>query len=189
MRDMQERLEAVLREQHRRMREVDRCMKGLADYFRGNLPEVTKHLLETIPQQREAWRQEALRKYGYDLERREWTSSPEQFIKSPEDVGGFIALANHHATYRLVMEQWKWFVQIGLSGVSMQAAVCGSVIAAYRQRPGLAANGIEMIEERIPNFPQGLALSVYLTAHVATHTSLRKNLRLRAGKEMPAGVI
>ena len=52
---------------------------------------------------------------------------------------------------------------------------------AYRLRPGLAAKGIQTFEAGLPDFAQGLALSVYLTAHVAARTSLHKNLRLRTG--------
>jgi hypothetical protein len=78
------------------------------------------------------------------------------------------------------MEQWEWFVQIGLSGERLQLGVDKSARDAYRQRPCFPAMGIEALEAAIPGFPQGLALSVYLTSHVATHTSL-KYPRLRAG--------
>lgn len=176
-----DRLEAVLREHHKMVRRFNTSLKDLGDYFRGNPPEATRHLLVAIPQQSEAWRQEALKKYGYDLERHAWISRPEESIKSAGDAQGLIALLNHHGTYRLVMEQWKLLVQNGLSGERLQLAVCESVIEAYRQRPSLAAKGIEALEAGIPGFPQGLALSAYLTTHVATHTSLHRNLRLRAG--------
>ena len=175
-----DRYEAVLREHHKSARRFDSELKYLADYFRGNLPEVTRHLLTVIPQQSEAWRQEALKKYGYDLESHAWLRSPEKSIKSAEDMQGFVTLANHHGTHRIVMKLWEWFVQNGLRGEQLQAAVCESVLIAYRQRPGLAAKGIEVVEAGIPGFPQGLALSVYLMTHVVTHTSLHKNLRLRA---------
>jgi len=176
----EDRYEAVLREHHKGARRLDSNLKDLADYLRGNLPEATRHLLTAIPQQSEAWRQEALKKYGYDLERNAWLRRPEKSIKSVEDAQGLVALANHHGTYRIVMNLWEWFVQNGLRGERLQAAVCESVLIAYRQRPGLAAKGIEAIEAGIPGFSQGLALSVYLTTHVVTHTSLHKNLRLRA---------
>jgi hypothetical protein len=174
-------LGAVLREHHKSARQLDKARKALADYFWGNLPEVTRHLLTAISHQREAWRQETLKEYGYALERSTWTSSPEESIRSVDDARGFIALANHHATYRFIMKQWESFVQDGLSGERLQAAVCQSVIEAYRQHPGIAAKGMEVLEAGMPGFPRGLALSVYLTTHVAMHTSLHKNLRLRAG--------
>jgi DNA-binding CsgD family transcriptional regulator len=121
------------------------------------------------------------RKVRVLLEYHRWTSSSEEFVKSAKDAQGLITLANHYGTYRLVMNLWETAVQIGFSGERLQRAVCQSVIVAYRQRPGLAAVGIEVLEAGMPNFPQGLALSVYLTAHAAVHTSLHKNLRLRAG--------
>ena len=176
----EDRDEAVLREHHKAARRLDSELKDLAEYFRGNLPEATRHLLTAIPQQSEAWRQEARKKYGCDLERNAWLRSPEESIKSVEDVQGFVRKANNHGTYRIVMDLWEWFVQNGLRDERLQAAVCESVLLGYRLRPGLAAKGIEVVEAGISGFPQGLALSVYLTTHVVTHTSLHKNLRLRA---------
>jgi DNA-binding CsgD family transcriptional regulator len=175
--------EAVLREHHKLARQFDVGLKDLADYFQENLADVTRHLLSAVPKQMEAWRQEALRKYGYDPEHRESASSLEGFVKSAEDAKGLVALLNHYYTYSLVIEQWKCYVQSGLSGERLQMAVCQSVIEAYRQRPGLAAKGIEALEAGMPGFPQGLALSVYLTTHVAVHTSLHKNRRLWAAIE------
>jgi hypothetical protein len=128
----------------------------------------------------EAWRQEALDRYGYDPERGEVGLSLEEALKSAEDAKGLVILLHNYHTYRLVIELWEWWVQSGLRGERLQMAVCQSVITAYRQRPGLAAQGIEVVEAGMPGFLQGLALSVYLTAHVATHTSL-KYPRLRAG--------
>lgn len=163
------------------VRQFDACLKVLVDYFRTNQSEATKHLLFAVPQQREAWRREALEKYGYDPERREWTRNLEESIKTFEDAQGFITLTSHHATCRFIMRQWESFVRDGLDGERLQAAVCQSVIEAYRQRTGLAAKGIEVLEAGSRAFPQGLALGAYLTTHTAAHTSLHKNLRLRAG--------
>ena len=175
-----DRFEAVLREHHKVARRVDVHLKDFADYFQGNPAEVTRHLLIIVPQQMDAWRQEAVEKYGYDPERGE-VSNLEETLKSAKDAQKLTSLFTHYHTCRLVMEQWEWFVQIGLSGERLQLAVCQSVIEAYRQRPGVTALLIEALEAATPGFPQGLALSVYLTSHVATHTNLHKNLRLRAG--------
>ena len=177
--DEGDRFEAVLREHHKVARRVDVHLKEFADYFQGNPAEVTRHLLIIVPQQMDAWRQEAVEKYGYDPERGE-VSNLEETLKSAKDAQKLVALFNHYHTCRLVMEQWEWFVEIGLSGERLQLAVCQSVIEAWQQRPGVAAMGIEALEAAIPGFPQGLALSVYLTSHVAAHTSL-KYPRLRAG--------
>jgi transposase-like protein len=180
--DEGDRFAAVLREHHKVARRVDVHLKEFADYFQGNPApaEVTRHLLLIVPQQMDAWRQEAVEKYGYDPERGE-VSNLEETLKSAKDAQKLVALVTHYHTCRLVMEQWEWFVQIGLSGERLQLAVCQSVIEAYRQRPGVDALLIEALEAAIPGFPQGLALSVYLTSHLAAHTSLYKNQRLRAG--------
>jgi DNA-binding CsgD family transcriptional regulator len=171
--------EAVLREGHKLARRVDVHLKDFADYLQGNPAEVTRHLLIIVPQQMDACRQEAVEKYGYDPERGE-VSNLEETLKSAKDAQKLTSLGAHYHTCRLVMEQWEWFVQIGLSGERLQLAVCQSVIVAWRQRPGVDALGIEALGAAIPGFPQGLALSVYLTSHVATHTRL-KYPRLRAG--------
>ena len=175
-----DRFEAVLREHHKVARRVDVHLKDFADYFQGNPAEVTRHLLIIVPQQMDAWRQEAVEKYGYDPERGE-VSNLEETLKSAKDAQKLTSLVTHYHTCRLVMEQWEWFVQIGLSGERLQLAVCQSVIEAYRQRPGVTALLIEALEAGMTGFSQGLALSVYLTSHVAAHTSLHKNQRLRAG--------
>jgi hypothetical protein len=175
-----DRFEAVLREYHKRTRQVDVHLKDFADYLQGNPAEATRHLLIIVPQQMDACRQEAVEKYGYDPERGE-ISNLEETLKTAKDAQKLTSLFTHYHTCRLVMEQWEWFVQIGLSGERLQVAVCQSVIEAYRQRPGVDALLIEALEAAIPGFPQGLALSVYLTSHVAAHTSLYKNQRLRAG--------
>src|SRR5215212_3508575 len=177
--DEGDRFEAVLREYHKRARQVDVHLKDFADYLQGNPAEATRHLLIIVPQQMDTWRQEAVDKYGYDPERGE-VSNLEETLKSAKDAQKLSALVTHYHTCRLVMEQWEWFVEIGLSGERLQLAVCQSVIEAYRQRPGVDALLIEALEAAIPGFPQGLALSVYLTSHVAAHTSL-KYPRLRAG--------
>jgi hypothetical protein len=174
-----DRFEAVLREHLKAARRVDVHLKDFADYLRGNPAEVTRHLVIIVPQQMDAWRQEAVEKYGYDPERGE-VLNLEKSPKSAKDAQKLTALVTHYHTFRLVMEQWEWFVQIGLSGKRLQLAVCQSVIEAYRQRPGVDALLIEALEAAIPGFPQGLALSVYLTSHVAKHTSLVYP-RLRAG--------
>jgi DNA-binding CsgD family transcriptional regulator len=175
-----DRFEAVLREGHKLARQFDVCLKDITDYFGENLADATRQLLVAVPQQMDAWRQEAVEKYGYDPGRREWPPNCEESVKSAEDAQNLVTLLNHYYTYRLVVKQWESFVRSGLSGERLHSAVCQSIIEAYRQRPGLAAKGIEALEAGMPGFPQGLALSVYLTAHVATHTSL-KYQRLRAG--------
>lgn len=120
--DQGDRYEAYLREHHKLVRQFDVSLKEFKDYFHEHLPEVTRDILDTIPRQREAWRQEALRRYGYDLEHSEWASSPEESMKSPDDVQGFLTLANHHGTYRIIMELWEFYVQAGFSGTLLQAA-------------------------------------------------------------------
>jgi DNA-binding CsgD family transcriptional regulator len=59
--------------------------------------------------------------------------------------------------------------------------VCESFLEAWRERPGLAALGIESIEACLPERFKGLTLSAYLTTYLAAHTSLHTNLRLRQG--------
>jgi DNA-binding CsgD family transcriptional regulator len=179
--DQEARLEALLREHHKRARRIDVGLEDFTNYFQENLANVTQYLLSAVPQQMDAWREEALKRYGYDPERGEVGLSLEEALESAEDAKGLVVLLNNYHTHRIVIELWEWSVQSGLRGERLQMAVCQAVITAYRHRPGLDAKGIEVIEAWHPGFPQGLALSVYLTSHVAAHTSLRKNQRLRAG--------
>jgi hypothetical protein len=160
--DEGDRFEAVLREYHKRARQVDVNLKDFTNYFQQNLANVTRYLLSAVPQQMEAWRQEALKRYGYDPERGEVGLSLEEAIESAEDAKGLVILLNNYHTYRRVIELWEWSVQSGLRGERLQMAVCQSVITAYRHRPGLERVmnlGENRIEMRIPQsvwFPRDL---------------------------------
>src|SRR5215203_3782340 len=105
--DEGDRFETVLREHHKRARRVDVNLKDLANYFQENLADVTRHLLYAVPQQMEAWRQETLKRYGYDPEHGEVGLSLEEALKSAEDAKGLVALLHNYHTYRLVIELWN----------------------------------------------------------------------------------
>ena len=66
--DEGDRFEAVLREGQKLARQFDVELKALTNYFRENLADTTRYLLSAVPQQMEAWRQEALKRHGYDPE-------------------------------------------------------------------------------------------------------------------------
>jgi hypothetical protein len=152
--DEGDRFEALLREHHKVARRVDVHLKDFADYLQGNPAEVTRHLVIIVPQQMDAWRQEAVEKYGYDPERGE-VLNLEKSPKSAKDAQKLTALVTHYHTCRLVMEQWEWFVEIGLSGERLQLAVCQSVIEAYRQRPGVDALLLRHLKRRSPASRKG----------------------------------
>jgi DNA-binding CsgD family transcriptional regulator len=88
---------------------------------------------------------------------------------------------NHYYTYDHAMECWATLVANGLSGEQQAIKVCEAFIQAYRERPGLAAAGLELIEAGLPDRLKGLLLSTYLTGYLATHMSLHVNRSLRRG--------
>ncbi len=87
----------------------------------------------------------------------------------------------HYYTYERAMERWVTLVDNGLSGEQQAIKVCEAFIEAYRESPGLAAYGVELIEAGLPDRLKGLLLSTYLTGYLATHTSLHVNRPLRHG--------
>jgi DNA-binding protein Fis len=70
--DEGDRFEAALREHHKRARQVDLNLKDFTNYFKEDLANVTQYLLSAVPQQMEAWRQEALKRYGYNRNAVRW---------------------------------------------------------------------------------------------------------------------
>jgi hypothetical protein len=177
--DERDRLEAGLRAVHRRARRFDDELKDLAAYCYENPSKNAQALLFLVPRQMDAWQQEALSRFGYDLENRE---KREDFaIETYQDAVELVRLMNHYYTYDGAMERWTTLVDNGLSGEQLAIKVCEAFVEAYRERPGLAAYGLELIEAGLPDRLKGLLLSTYLASYLATHTSLHVNRPLRHG--------
>jgi DNA-binding CsgD family transcriptional regulator len=127
----------------------------------------------------DAWQQEASSRFGYDLARR--CKRDDFTIEDFSAAVEFVRIATHYYTYERVMKRWAALVDSGLTGEHLLVGVCEAFLEAHRERPGLAAAGIESIEAGLPDPLKGLALSVYLTSYLSTHTSIHANPRLRHG--------
>jgi DNA-binding CsgD family transcriptional regulator len=173
----EERFEAVLREGHRRARRANDFIKDFREYLYENPTKAADDLLFIVPKEMDALEREAWARFGYDLRRRR--KGDDFALEGFSAVQEFIRIATHYYTLERVMRRWAVLVNIGLSGESLLLEVCEQFLEAYRERPGLAAVGIEFIEAGLPDRFKGLALSAYLTSYLATHTSLHANPRLR----------
>jgi hypothetical protein len=177
--DKRDQFEALLREQHRRTRQFDDQLKDLAEYFYEKPIKAAQHLLFLVPRQMDAWQAIALSRLGFDLENRE---RREDFaIETFQDAVELVRLMKHYYTYDRAMERWATLQDEGLVGEQLAQAVCDAFLEACMERPGLAAAGIELIEAGLADRFKGLALSIYLTGYLATHTSLHVNRPLRHG--------
>jgi hypothetical protein len=173
----EERLEAALRDAHRRARRVDAAIRDFTNYLYENPTKVAQDLLFLVPRWMDTWRAIAISRFGYDMENRK---KREDFaVDNFQDALELVQLMNHYYTSDLVMERWAAVKNEGLVDEQLARAICDAFIEAYKERPGLAAMGIELLEAGLPNGSRGLVLSAYLTSYLATHTSLHANPRLR----------
>jgi DNA-binding CsgD family transcriptional regulator len=173
----EEHFEAVLREGHRRARRVNDAIEDFTKYLDENPTKAAQDLLFIVPKWMDACQAIAVSRFGYDLENRK---KREDFaVETFQDALEFVQLMNHYYTNDLVMERWVAFQDEGMVGKQLAQAVCDAFIGAYKERPGLAAVGIESLEACLPDRFKGLVLSTYLTSYLATHTSLHANPRLK----------
>jgi hypothetical protein len=69
----------------------------------------------------------------------------------------------------------------GERGERLARLVCAAFLLAWNKIPGIMAATIEAFQKAVPRVANEAGLAEFLTAHLATHTSLWANLRLRAG--------
>jgi DNA-binding CsgD family transcriptional regulator len=174
-----ERFEAVVREGHRRARQVNILTKDFHEYLYEDPVKGAEDLLFIVPKEMDALEREAWACFGYDLGRRR--KRDDFALRGFSAALEFVRIANRYYTLERVMQGWAVLVNSGLSGERLLLGVCESFLEAWRERPGLAAVGIESIEACLPDKFRGLVLSAYLTSYLATHTSLHTNRRLRHG--------
>jgi RNA polymerase sigma factor (sigma-70 family) len=136
-------------------------------------------LLIIVPNQMDALEREAWASFRYDLGRRR--KGDGFALEDFSAALGLFRIATHYYTLERVIQRWAVLVNSGLSGERLLFGVCESFLEGIRERPGIAAMGIEGIEAGLPDNVEGLVLSAYLTSYLATHTSLQTNRRLRHG--------
>ena len=175
----EERFEAVLREGHRRARRVADGIKDFHEYLYGNPTKTAEHLLFIVPREMDALERKAWACFRYDLGRRR--KGDGFAVEDFSAALAFFRIATHYYMLERAIQRWAVLVNSGLSGERLLLAVCESFLEAIRERPGIAAVGIEGIEAVLPDRFKGLVLSAYLTSYLATHTSLHTNRRLRHG--------
>ena len=112
--DEGDRFEAVLRAVHGRARQFDDELKALTGHLHENPSKEAQTLLFLVPRQMDAWQQEAMSRFGYDLENRGMTK--DFSVETLQDAVGLVRLMNHYYTYDRAMEHWAALVDNGLSG-------------------------------------------------------------------------
>jgi hypothetical protein len=81
-----------------------------------------------------------------------------------------------HALLSMIM-----FRDTGERGERLARLVCAAFLLAWSKIPGILAATIEAFQKAVPRIANEPGLAEFLTAHLVTHTSLWRNLRLRAG--------
>ena len=69
----------------------------------------------------------------------------------------------------------------GERGERLSRLVCAAFLQSWSMIPGILAATIEAFQKAVPRIANETGLAEFLTAYLATHTSLWRNLRLRAG--------
>jgi RNA polymerase sigma factor (sigma-70 family) len=177
--DNRDQFEARVRDTHKRLRRYEDSLKELEAYFHERPEAVAHALLLCVPVQLEVWREYALSRFGVDLEDREqrkklrWTNLA--------DTWEYTLLAIKYDAFDNARSLMILAQTTGEQGERLARLVCAAFLLAWKEMPGMIAATIEAFQKAVPHLANETGLAEYLTSHLATHTSMRTNLRLRAG--------
>jgi hypothetical protein len=179
MADTPEQFEARVRDTHKRLRRYENDLNELEAYFDERPLEAAQALLLSLPEWLEAWRNYALARFGVDLEAHEQRGEPRW--TNLADVCEYSLLLMKYDTFDSALLRMISVRATGERGERAARLVCAAFISAWRDIPGMMAVAIEAFQKAVPRLANTTGLAEYLTGHLATHTSMQTNLRLRAG--------
>ena len=179
MANSRDQFEERLRDTHKRLRRYEESLKELEAYFHERPQGAADALLLSVPVQLEVQRKYALSRFGVDLKDREqrkrlrWTNLA--------DAWEYTLLA-----YKYDVTDNAWSLMMlahttGERGERLARLVCAAYLLAWKRMPGMIAATIETFQNAVPHLANETGLAEYLTGHIATHTSMWTNRRLRAG--------
>ena len=176
---MQDQFEARIRDAHKMVRRYDNSLKELKAHFNERPKAAAQALLISLPEQLEVLRQYALSRFGVDLQDREqrqkhtWTHLA--------DAWEYTLLAIKYDAFDHALLSMIMLRDTGERGERLARLVCAAFLLAWGKIPGIMAVTIEAFQKAVPRIANEAGLAEFLTAHLAIHTSLRRNPSLRAG--------
>jgi hypothetical protein len=176
---MQDQLEARIRDVHKMLRRYDDSLKELKAYFDERPNAAAQALLLSLPEQLEVWRQYALSRFGVDLEDREQRQKHSWTYLA--DAWEYTLLAIKYDTLDYALLYMIMLRDTGERGERLARLVCAAFLLAWIRIPGILAATIEAFQKAVPRIANEAGLAEVLTAYLATHTSLWRNRKLRAG--------
>jgi hypothetical protein len=176
---MQDQLEARIRDAHKKLRRYDNSLKELKAYFDERPNASAQALLHSLPDQLAVWRQYAWSRFGVDME--DWEQRQNHNWNYLADAWEYTLLAIKYDAFNYALELMIMLRDTGERGERLARLVCGAFLLAWSRIPGIMAVTIETYQKAVPHIANEAGLAEFLTAHLATHTSLRRNFSLRAG--------
>jgi hypothetical protein len=181
MYEMQDRIDARLRQVHKQQRQYDNTGKELKAYFEANPRRAAQALLVSLPAQLDMWRQYAFSRFGVDLEDREQRKA--QRWANVAEAWEYTLLAIKYDTHDNALSYMTMLRDTEETGERLGRLVCAAFLLAWSKIPGMAAATIEAFVKASPHVINETGLEEYLTSYVVTYTSVWANRRLRAGIE------
>jgi DNA-binding CsgD family transcriptional regulator len=179
MANSQDQFEARVRDTHKRLRRYENGMKELEAYFHERPQGAADALLLSVPAQLEVWQKYALSRFEVDLENRE--QRKKQRWTNLADAWEYTLLAIKYDAFDRARSLMILAHTTGERGERLTRLVCAAFLLAWKDMPGMMAATTKAFQKAVPHLANETGLAEYLTSHVATHTSMRTNLRLRAG--------
>ena len=179
MANSRDQFEERVRDTHKRLRRYEESLKELEAYFHERPQGAADALLLSVPVQLEVQRKYALSRFGVDLKDREQRKR----LRWPNlaDAWEYTLLA---IKYDVTDNAWSLMMLVhttGERGERLARLVCAAYLLAWKRMPGMIAATIETFQNAVPHLANETGLAEYLTGHIATHTSMWTNRRLRAG--------
>ena len=176
---MQDQFEARIGDAHKMLRRYEDSLKELKAYFDERPNVAAQALLLSLPEQLEVWRQYALSRFGVDLEDQE--QRQEHSWTYLADAWEYTLLAIKYDAFDHALLSMIMLRDTGERGERLSRLVCAAFLQSWSMIPGILAATIEAFQKAVPRIANEAGLAEFLTAHLAIHTSLRRNRRLRAG--------
>jgi DNA-binding CsgD family transcriptional regulator len=168
-----------MRDAHKQMRRYNDTLKDFEAHFEERPCKAAEALLGVLPTHLETWRQYAYSRFGIDLDDREqrknlrWTNVADAFE--------YTLLAIKYDAFDNALLCMIFFADSGERGERLARLVCASFLLALRNMPGMMAATIETFQKAAPRLANETGLIEFLAGYLVTHTSVHRNLRLRAG--------
>jgi hypothetical protein len=179
MADTPAQFEARVRDTHKRLRRYENDLRELEAYFDERPRGAAQALLLSLPDHLEVWRNYAWSRFEVDLEDREQRRN--LYLTTLTDAVEYTLLAIKYDAFDDALSRMIAARETGERGERLARLVCAAYLSAWREIPGMMAAAIEAFQKAVPRLANETGLTEYLTGHLATHTSMQKNRRLRAG--------